>query len=70
MGEQESLCPDGKVYEQISIPRYILEHNFTENSRRKHHWQSQPGNERQGGGRGCISSVPLNDLQEIGLEVV
>lgn len=56
MGEQESLRSGGKAYEQISIPLYLLEHNFTENSRRKHNWQSQPGNEKQAtkkGGRGC-----------------
>ncbi len=47
MGEQESLSLDDKAYEQISVPLYILEHHFTENLRRKHHWQSQPGNEKQ-----------------------
>lgn len=48
MGEQESLSPDGKAYKQIYInPLYILEHRFTESSRRKHHRQSQPGQEKQ-----------------------
>lgn len=43
MGEQESLS----LQANLPIPLYILEHNFTENLRRKHHLQSQTGNEKQ-----------------------
>lgn len=78
MGEQESLS----LQANLPIPLYILEHNFTENLRRKHHRQSQTGNEKQtlkkgwwGGGGLCwgdklTSSVSVNVLQETGPEVV
>lgn len=60
MGEQESLRPGGKAYEQISIPLYLLEHNFTENSRRKNNWQSQPGNEKQAPKKGGVEVANTN----------
>lgn len=77
MGEQESLCSGGKAHEQISIPLYLIEHNFTENSRKKtqlavttREWKA--GNKKRGQ-RLLIKTHfqwPLNDLQETWPEVV